>query len=620
MFRPSPQPSRLPSIACLALAGLALPLSGTAGTLEFQGIAAPQTDAERRQVIASPQVTIAGEAHPIAFHGILRSGDQAGGGTFGLLRDHAGAPLAGKDGAPRISNANDFSSLLPVGDRLFMVSHFEERPGAMYLTELNQDRATGLLSPLATRHIDFSGLGGVWNPCAGSVTPWGSHLGSEEYEPDARQRDPATWQIDANFAAMAAYYGGDVARLNPYAYGWPVEVKVDAAGGTRVAKRYAMGRVALELAYVMPDRRTAYLTDDGINVGLYLFLADRPDDLSAGTLYAARWDQRPEPEGSAAGGAADLAWVNLGHATEGEVARAIADKVAFPALFATSSLPAPASQDASPSLGVAGHQDGVCPAGFTSVNTGHAKPKAECLKVQPGREAVASRLETRRFAALRGATTEWRKMEGLTFDPDGGRLYLAMTEIGGGMEDFKSKGKPDPAFDTGGRNDIRLPYNLCGTVYGMNVTAGVKDTDGNPIDSPFVALDMIGEVVGRMAGAEAPKEGNRCDIDGIANPDNLTFIPGQRTLIIGEDTTEGHRNDAVWAYELDTKALRRILTTPYGSETTSVYFYPNINGFGYLMSVVQHPYGESDQDLLVKGSGEERAYTGYLGPFPALGK
>jgi len=28
--------------------------------------------------------------------------------------------------------------------------------------------------------------GGLWIPCAGSKTPWGSHMGGEEYEPDAR--------------------------------------------------------------------------------------------------------------------------------------------------------------------------------------------------------------------------------------------------------------------------------------------------------------------------------------------------------------------------------------------------------------------------------------------------
>jgi len=35
------------------------------------------------------------------------------------------------------------------------------------------------------------------------------------------------------------------------------------------------------------------------------------------------------------------------------------------------------------------------------------------------------------------------------------------------------------------------------------------------------------------------------------------------------------------------------------------------------MSVVQHPYGESDQDKST-GAGDKRAYTGYIGPFPAM--
>ena len=37
-----------------------------------------------------------------------------------------------------------------------------------------------------TKPLDFSAHGGVWVPCAGSVTPWETHLGSEEYEPDAK--------------------------------------------------------------------------------------------------------------------------------------------------------------------------------------------------------------------------------------------------------------------------------------------------------------------------------------------------------------------------------------------------------------------------------------------------
>jgi hypothetical protein len=35
------------------------------------------------------------------------------------------------------------------------------------------------------------------------------------------------------------------------------------------------------------------------------------------------------------------------------------------------------------------------------------------------------------------------------------------------------------------------------------------------------------------------------------------------------------------------------------------------------MSVIQHPYGESDSDKLVDPS-DKRAYTGYLGPLPPM--
>jgi hypothetical protein len=104
---------------------------------------------------------------------------------------------------------------------------------------------------------------------------------------------------------------------------------------------------------------------------------------------------------------------------------------------------------------------------------------------------------------------------------------------------------------------------------------------------------------------------NKCAVEGIANPDNITYVPTYDTLIIGEDTGSGHQNDMVWAYNLTSRELTRIQTTPYGSETTSPYLYPNINGFAYLMSVIQHPYGESDGDKL-EDPADARGYTGYF--------
>jgi hypothetical protein len=47
------------------------------------------------------------------------------------------------------------------------------------------------------------------------------------------------------------------------------------------------------------------------------------------------------------------------------------------------------------------------------------------------------------------------------------------------------------------------------------------------------------------------------------------------------------------------------------------YFYPNINGWAYITSVIQHPYGESDQDKLTDPA-DARGYNGYVGPMPAV--
>jgi hypothetical protein len=196
-------------------------------------------------------------------------------------------------------------------------------------------------------------------------------------------------------------------------------------------------------------------------------------------------------------------------------------------------------------------------------------------------------------------------MEGITFDPHGKKLYLAMSEVENGMEDVDAQ----PAYNIASADHIDVEPNDCGAVYAMDVG---KDKG---IGSRYVAKNMYGEVEGILDGVSP----NKCNLDGIANPDNLTFVTGYDTLIIGEDTGSGHQNDVIWAYDLSSKQLTRILSTPYGSETTSPYWYPNINGFGYLMAVTQHPYGESDSDKYEIGSMADRGYTGYVGPFPAMG-
>lgn len=557
-------------------------------SVAFTAVKAPETDTEKQSVLASSKVTVNGKEYTIGFNTIMRSGDVVGGGTFGMIMDKDGNPIKASDGSNYISNDNDFSSLLigKTDGKVYMVSHFEMSPGAMYLTELSQDKTTGKLTPVKTKNIDFSSFGGGWVHCAGSVTPWGTHLGSEEYEPDARKVDATTGAFASYNNSQALYFGLDPAdttagafsSMNVYNYGWQIEVKVNSFADVTPTKHYSMGRVAHELGKVMPNQKTVYISDDGANVGLFRYEADTAENLTSGELFVAKWEQT----GSANGGSANLSWISLGKASDDEIKAYIDQKVTFADIFET------ATPDATTN---------ACPATFTSINT---TPGQECLKVKSGMERAASRLETRRYAAIKGGTTEFNKMEGITLDPDTKILYIAMSVVDKGMNDNNS------TFDKGGPNHIKLPKNICGTVYALD------------LDSNYVAKNMYGLVSGtpKTYDASSPFASNKCDVDGISEPDNLTFMPGYKTLIIGEDTGN-HQNDMIWSYNITSKTLTRIQTTPYGSETTSPYFYPDINGWGYLMSVIQHPYGESDQSKLPAAEAK-RAYTGYIGPFPSM--
>lgn len=595
------------SLAVSLLLGTTAASLASAGTVEFLEAPVPRTDAEKRAVLTSEYAVLDGVRIPMPYRTILRSGEtetnDPAGGIFGQLIDINGNPLLAEDGSSYISSDNDFSSLLPgEQDIVYMVSHFESRPGGLYLTEMRQNPLNGILTAERTRPLDLSDANGGWVHCAGSVTPWGTHLGSEEYEPDAKQWRDGT--ISDYNAAMASYFNASPSDagtvMNPYDYGYVVEVEVDSFENATVRKQYAMGRVALELGYVMPDRKTVYLSDDGTNVALYRFVASTPGNLGAGTLWGAQWKAVGPQQGV---GSAKLNWINLGYATAEQVKEWIAS-YRFEDIF----------DEVEPDEG-----SGSCPDGFTSINAGHEDGDHQCLKLRDVNqdgvigwddELIASRLETRRWGAMQGMTTEFRKMEGITFDADHNRLYLAMSEVDRGMLDFGRVGRDGvyDKYDIGGPNHIALPSgNVCGAVYALD------------LDSTYTAWNIWGLVEGIPMTADygAPVDSpdydgiNKCDVEGIANPDNITYVPTYDTLIIGEDTGSGHQNDMVWAYNLTSRELTRIQTTPYGSETTSPYLYPNINGFAYLMSVIQHPYGESDGDKL-EDPADARGYTGYF--------
>ena len=50
------------------------------------------------------------------------------------------------------------------------------------------------------------------------------------------------------------------------------------------------------------------------------------------------------------------------------------------------------------------------------------------LKLKPGKEKAAAFLETRRYAAMLGATTEFNKMEGVTLNEKDNKVYIAISD------------------------------------------------------------------------------------------------------------------------------------------------------------------------------------------------
>lgn len=558
--------------------------------VSFKEIAPAITDSEKNSLRTTDEATVAGEDQTLEYRTILATGETDNGETYGLVKDYQDNAIKFEDDSDYICNGTgggagsglDHFSILQKNNKLYMVSQFECGPAAMYMNELEQSEAGELsLKEGTLQFVSQKDEFGGWVHCAGMTTPWNSHLGSEEYEPNAKS--PSGYYDEVTLR----YWGGDANLNNPYYYGWTPEVQVNTDGTPNYIKHYSMGRFAHELAYVMPDNKTVYLSDDGGNVGLFMFVADTAEDLSAGTLYAAKWNQT-SGEGL---GEAVISWIDLGHTTNAAVRAVVAEKIAFTDVF---DFETP-------------NEDGSCPTeGFTAIYTANGN---ECLQLQDINgdetidstdEVLASRLETRRFAAMMGATTEFNKEEGITFNARDNKLYVAMSKVSGGMEENSLSGVND---------DITVEYNKCGGVYALAVA------NNESIGSDYVAYNMKGLVAGTPVSYSGTSlEGNSCDVESLASPDNVTFLAGTDVLVIGEDTSY-HPNDMVWAYDVTKKTLTRIATTPYGAESTSPFWHKDVNGFGYLTLTTQHPFGEVSGGYVTPEGVDTRSTAGYIGPF-----
>jgi len=460
-------------------------------------------------------------------------------------------------------------------------SMYGQLPSPISVLTLDQDKATGQLSLVKYHNVDTSSVNGLWITCGASRSPWNTHLSSEEYEPDA-----TTAASNAQFRAFSQNLFGDASKANPYHYGHLPEVSVNADGSGSIKKHYCMGRISHELVQVMPDERTVLMGDDATNGGLFMFVADKARDLSAGSLYVAKWMQTS----SANGGSATLGWIKLGSATSAEI-KTLADSLTAADIVDT--------KTADP-----------LDASYVKIPFGG---KTNWVKFVAGQERAAAFLETHRYAAFKGGSLGFTKMEGTTVNAKDKIAYSAMSYIKKEM--------------TNGSGGISVQGPAAGVTYALNLQGGQKDDSGAAIDSVWVPVDMaaVPALVGEdLAVADAL--GNTAHADKVANPDNLKFSEKLRTLFIGEDSGM-HVNNFLWAYNVDSKQLSRILSCPAGAESTGLHAADDVNGFTYIMSNFQHPGDwetplhdkvKATLDPLVRANYHDRfgAAVGYLAGLP----
>ncbi len=637
--------------ACGSSSSAAL-TAATPLSVKFNNMAAPTTDANRATTFTNATVDVTYSdasiktAQPLAYNLIYKTGatlprPDGGNALTGGYYDINNNPIIDTTGTTPMqaySDSPDGQSLLKLasttvsgvaGNPLFLVTQFEyqtannaqgeARPGGgvytlggtsngMYgklpsqfgITTLSQDKTTGALTPVYYYPVPTASVHGLWITCASSLSPWNTHLSSEEYEPDA-WAVATTGDSGGYFRAFSANTFGSDSIANPYHYGHVPEVTVNPDGTGGVKKHYCMGRISREKVQVMPDNKTVLMGDDATSSGIFMFVADVAGVLSSGTLYAAKLVQT-NASGAADGGAFTLTWIKLGHASSTEI-ETIANNLANTNTAATAAKGIIADVVQTRLTAAAGHialtwgantlyvkttsDLGTAIAttadltAYTLINFGTVQ---QFIKFQTGATATkaAAFLETHRYAAYLGATMEFTKFEGVTVNQKDKKAYFAMSAIKDTMTSNGFLNDPNGGAATG--NVLQVAKISAGGTY--EVILGTDATIGS--DWVPKSMSVPTALLGQDLATPDPANGNLANTDKISLTDNLWFSESMRTLFVGEDSSQ-HVNNFIWAYNVETKALARIYSAPAGAECTGLQAVDNLNGYAYVMANFQHP-------------------------------
>jgi secreted PhoX family phosphatase len=433
-------------------------------------------------------------------------------------------------------------------DEGYLFTNWEHRPGAMSRLRLKR-RGEGRWDVLRRQNVDFSSVEGTWVNCFGTVSPWGTPLTSEE---NYSIPDTPVWNKPDNSSVerLSDSLGWDDYNAeypNPYRYGYIVELK-DPEGEVKPDKHFAIGRSTHENAVVMPDEKTVYTTSDGTGRGFYKFIADEPGDLSEGTLYAADVDQDGVIGGDPADVSFNLSWIELGHASDDEIEEWIEDY-----------------DDITQEDYEEGENSYITQSEMDDWAKGNA------------RDDRVAFLQCRQAAMRKGATTEFRKMEGINIrsDADAGDdyAYVAMSNTTKTMSDRKGdiqlngdefgavyrmplleEGEGDHDYDIQSMEPVVVGgpnANICGgcpmDAQPNSASKVCQDCQFNPTKESEDGVVGRGMEQVQTVFTEENFGAEQAETT-ISEPDNIVVMDDGR-VVIGEDTGNmGHENNMIWIY------------------------------------------------------------------------
>jgi len=517
--------------------------------IEIIGMNNPSNDVSRTSIYSNKKIKRIfsngqSEEYPLVYQNLFKSNDVFQSKIIGGIIDTFSQPIydRSQNGIVTQFIADRFPAFaLQLIDKQWVLltgfsSNLQTLPNHLNISTIDQNSGTGSLKIQKTSAFE----GGYWKMGGGFFSD--PHLlMTERDEPDAR-----SWEISKENHTLNTflniYYQDEtnISNNSPYRYGLIIDSKIQDNLTLFSSKHYSLGRIGRASIIVMPDKKTVYFGDSQQYGVFLMFIANAESDFSNGMLYAAKWDQLNKTK-------ANLSWIYLGSTSDGEIKALVNNGVTFSKIFETKDQP---------------NID------FKTIQTLNG---FEYLKLKEYQETAAAFLETRRYAAMLGATSEFSPITGFAINAKDKKLYAAMPMV--------SQGMLDNSLDI--QNHITMNKSNAGAIFEINLATQQKDQRRENISSEWVATSV--QISQTITGEDLPtpdKIGNTATLEKPANPSVLAFHERLRTLFIGESGLS-HVDRFVWGFQPETQQLTKILYAP--AEVTALQLIDNTNNFNYLL-------------------------------------